>query len=518
MPETPIRQLAADKRRAREQRIRDLRTRVVALAVALFVAVWSGLYIQLVSGHDPALAGEATPVTQSAATERRHPGTAGAATTATRRPTTSRRTRGATTAPTARPTRHRRTRRVTTPRPPSPPPSRRGSREPRGRDPAALRLLRRHGRGARRRPRPRSPWRRRDERTRRGDARPRDAAQPARAPHALRPGLRALAAQRRTRDGRLREPSPAPARPSGRRRPASAAAASSTRRSSTSSSAPATRARAPGVPASSSRTSSRAAGRRGRHDPRADDAWRRIVVDDDARTITRPPWLRIDSGGLGKGLAADLVANALRGHAVFAVDCCGDVRIGGRARVPRRVLVEHPAGGDPMHELTDRRRRRRDERRHAPQLARRDRRRQAPPARSVHRPAGVDRRRPGDRARPDRARSGDPREGRAARRAHRAGCSPSTAASSCSTTARRHRRRAGGAGGMTGAAITSSGSQPRGGSARSCSRASPSRRLAMGAKGPLQALGAAAHAHEALSLATLAAIACTASRCSATAG
>ncbi len=68
MNETP-RQLAADKRRAREQRIRVLRTRVVALAVALFVAVWSGLYIQLVSGHDPALAGEATPVTQSAATE-----------------------------------------------------------------------------------------------------------------------------------------------------------------------------------------------------------------------------------------------------------------------------------------------------------------------------------------------------------------------------------------------------------------------------------------------------------------
>lgn len=86
--------------------------------------------------------------------------------------------------------------------------------------------------------------------------------------------------------------------------------------------------------------------------PRADHAWRRIVVDDEARTITRPPWLRIDSGGLGKGLAADLVAATLQGHPVFAVDCCGDVRIGGRARLPRRVLVEHPAGGDPIHELT----------------------------------------------------------------------------------------------------------------------------------------------------------------------
>jgi thiamine biosynthesis lipoprotein len=86
--------------------------------------------------------------------------------------------------------------------------------------------------------------------------------------------------------------------------------------------------------------------------PRADEAWRRIVVDDGARTITRPSRLRIDSGGLGKGLAADLVADALRLHPLFAVDCAGDVRIGGSARVPRRVLVEHPAGGEPVHELT----------------------------------------------------------------------------------------------------------------------------------------------------------------------
>ena len=65
MPEIP-RQQAADKRRAREQRIRDLRRRVVAVAVALFVAAWGGLYIQLVSGHDPALASETAPVTQAA--------------------------------------------------------------------------------------------------------------------------------------------------------------------------------------------------------------------------------------------------------------------------------------------------------------------------------------------------------------------------------------------------------------------------------------------------------------------
>ncbi len=86
--------------------------------------------------------------------------------------------------------------------------------------------------------------------------------------------------------------------------------------------------------------------------PHPDEAWRRIVVDDAARTITRPPWLRIDSGGLGKGLAADVAAHTLRMHPVFAVDCAGDVRIGGRARIARRVLVEHPSGGEPVHELS----------------------------------------------------------------------------------------------------------------------------------------------------------------------
>jgi hypothetical protein len=61
----------------------------VTVAVALFVAVWTGLYIQLVSGHDPALASEATPVAQSANPVPR-PTTAGA--------TTPRPIRGATTA------------------------------------------------------------------------------------------------------------------------------------------------------------------------------------------------------------------------------------------------------------------------------------------------------------------------------------------------------------------------------------------------------------------------------------
>ncbi len=84
--------------------------------------------------------------------------------------------------------------------------------------------------------------------------------------------------------------------------------------------------------------------------PRRD--WSRISVDRADGTVSRPPGVRIDSGGLGKGLLADVVGEVLAGHPAYAVDCCGDVRIGGAARRPRRVLVDDPAGGEPLHELT----------------------------------------------------------------------------------------------------------------------------------------------------------------------
>lgn len=80
-------------------------------------------------------------------------------------------------------------------------------------------------------------------------------------------------------------------------------------------------------------------------------SWRQIVVDRRAGTVSRPPGLRIDSGGIAKGLLADLLGETLREHSDYAVDCCGDVRIGGTGRRPRTVLVEDPAGGDPLHEL-----------------------------------------------------------------------------------------------------------------------------------------------------------------------
>jgi thiamine biosynthesis lipoprotein len=76
--------------------------------------------------------------------------------------------------------------------------------------------------------------------------------------------------------------------------------------------------------------------------------WRRIEVDDAAGTITRPPGLRFDTGGAGKGLAADLVAQRLRGYSRFIVDCGGDIRIGGADALisPYEIFAEHPLTGE----------------------------------------------------------------------------------------------------------------------------------------------------------------------------
>jgi FAD:protein FMN transferase len=81
--------------------------------------------------------------------------------------------------------------------------------------------------------------------------------------------------------------------------------------------------------------------------------WRSFEVDDEAGTIARPPGVRFDTGGAGKGLAADLVAERLRGYSRFIVDCGGDIRIGGPDALlhPYEVLVEHPLTGERAHVL-----------------------------------------------------------------------------------------------------------------------------------------------------------------------
>jgi thiamine biosynthesis lipoprotein len=80
--------------------------------------------------------------------------------------------------------------------------------------------------------------------------------------------------------------------------------------------------------------------------------WLDVSVDPASRTVIRPPGVRLDSGGIAKGLFADLAAERLTRAGSFAVDCCGDVRVGGRDGLPRPVLVDDPFGrGEPLHEF-----------------------------------------------------------------------------------------------------------------------------------------------------------------------
>jgi thiamine biosynthesis lipoprotein len=84
---------------------------------------------------------------------------------------------------------------------------------------------------------------------------------------------------------------------------------------------------------------------------RLDRDWRLFEVDEEAGTVSRPPGLRLDSGGVAKGLVADLLASGLRDRPGFVVDCCGDLRIGGSAGATRSVLVEGPFGEGTIEEL-----------------------------------------------------------------------------------------------------------------------------------------------------------------------
>jgi FAD:protein FMN transferase len=66
-------------------------------------------------------------------------------------------------------------------------------------------------------------------------------------------------------------------------------------------------------------------------DPRR--RWASVSIDGDS--VSRPPGVALDSGGLAKGLAADLIADHLRDVPSFAVECLGDVRAGGAQRTLR---------------------------------------------------------------------------------------------------------------------------------------------------------------------------------------
>ena len=125
------------------------------------------------------------------------------------------------------------------------------------------------------------------------------------------------------------------------------------------------------------------------------------------------PGVRLDSGGVAKGLFADVLAERLAGFDAFAVDCSGDLRIGGTAAAPRRRRQPVRRLGAP------RLRARRAPA--SPRAASAGAAGSTPTRRPAHhlldpstRPPGLHRRGPGDRARADGAR------GRAAREVRRA--------------------------------------------------------------------------------------------------
>ena len=81
--------------------------------------------------------------------------------------------------------------------------------------------------------------------------------------------------------------------------------------------------------------------------PRA--RWGEVRVDAAAGTVTRPLGMRFDSGGIAKGLFGDILAGILGIHASFAIDCAGDVRVGGSADLLRPVHVASPFDDSVLH-------------------------------------------------------------------------------------------------------------------------------------------------------------------------
>jgi FAD:protein FMN transferase len=75
------------------------------------------------------------------------------------------------------------------------------------------------------------------------------------------------------------------------------------------------------------------------------------VTVDDVGHVVRPPGVRLDSGGLGKGLAADLAALTVPDGVLFAISCGGDVALGGSATKSWDVLVEGAHTRATVHRL-----------------------------------------------------------------------------------------------------------------------------------------------------------------------
>jgi thiamine biosynthesis lipoprotein len=77
--------------------------------------------------------------------------------------------------------------------------------------------------------------------------------------------------------------------------------------------------------------------------------WRLLDVDIATGVVRRPASVKLDSGGLAKGLFADVLAASLAGHAGFAINCAGDIAVGGADGLTRPIRVESPFDGRILH-------------------------------------------------------------------------------------------------------------------------------------------------------------------------
>jgi thiamine biosynthesis lipoprotein len=81
-----------------------------------------------------------------------------------------------------------------------------------------------------------------------------------------------------------------------------------------------------------------------------------VVVDQRNQTVRLPEGAAIDPGGIGKGLAADIVAEKMleAGARGVCVNVGGDLRVAGRPPTPAgwTVGVDDPFGGPPLTTLT----------------------------------------------------------------------------------------------------------------------------------------------------------------------
>jgi thiamine biosynthesis lipoprotein len=76
-----------------------------------------------------------------------------------------------------------------------------------------------------------------------------------------------------------------------------------------------------------------------------DREWASVHVDP-SRRVVRPPGVRLDSGGLAKGLAADLAGAGLPADVRFAIGCGGDLVVGaGTGIAPWEIDVAGVRGG-----------------------------------------------------------------------------------------------------------------------------------------------------------------------------